>query len=51
MNIWDNFTHRNPSPIVDGSSGDVACDSYHKYEEDVQLLKNAGVINCSGCLL
>jgi len=43
MNIWDNFTHRDPSPIFDGSTGDVACDSYHKYAEDVQLLKNTGV--------
>ena len=43
MNIWDNFTHRDPSPIFDKSTGDVACDSYHKYKEDVQLLKNIGV--------
>ncbi|ODM94351.1 Lactase-phlorizin hydrolase [Orchesella cincta] len=43
QNIWDEFTHRNVSPIVDGSSGDVACDSYNKYLEDVELLKNTGV--------
>ena len=29
--------------IKDGSSGDVACDSYHKYKEDVQLLKAMGM--------
>ena len=29
--------------IKDGSNGDVACDSYHKYKEDVQLLKNMGL--------
>ncbi len=41
-NIWDTFAHKNDT-IFDGSNGDVACDSYHKYEEDVQLLKNIGV--------
>jgi len=43
LNIWDNFTHRDPSPIFDGSNGDVACNTYHNYENDVQMLKNAGV--------
>lgn len=42
-NIWDNFTHRTDSPIYDGSTGDVACDSYNKWREDVQLLKAMGV--------
>ena len=42
-NIWDTYTHRSQSPIFDGSTGDVACDSYHNYKEDVQLLKNMGV--------
>jgi lactase-phlorizin hydrolase len=41
-NIWDNYTHKVPSPIFDNSTGDVACDSYNKYKEDVQLLKNIG---------
>ncbi|ODN04812.1 Lactase-phlorizin hydrolase [Orchesella cincta] len=42
-NIWDEFTHRIPSPIKDNSTGDVACDSYHNYMQDVELLKNTGV--------
>ena len=29
--------------IKDGSSGKVACDSYHKYPEDIELLKELGV--------
>lgn len=41
--IWDTFTHYNGgSNIDDGSNGDVACDSYNKYEEDVRLLKESG---------
>lgn len=42
LNIWDVFT-RVDGTIKDGSSGDVACDSYHKYKEDVQLLKALGL--------
>lgn len=42
-NIWDTFTHQHPEKILDGSNGDIACDSYHKYKEDVALLKEMGV--------
>lgn len=42
-NVWDRYTHGIPSPIEDGSNGDVAADSFHKYKEDVKLLKNLGV--------
>ena len=41
-NIWDVFT-RVEGNIQDGSSGQVACDSYHRYPEDVELLKQLGV--------
>merc|ERR1712212_554518 len=41
-NIWDTFTHSG-SHIDDNSSGDIACDSYHKYTEDIQLMKNMGL--------
>lgn len=36
--IWDVFTHI-PGNIVDGSNGDIACDHYHRYSEDVELMK------------
>ncbi|KAB2580764.1 Beta-glucosidase 1B [Lasiodiplodia theobromae] len=36
--IWDTFC-RKPGKIADGSSGDVACDSYHRTAEDIALLK------------
>jgi beta-glucosidase len=40
--IWDVFA-KTPGKIVDGSSGDVACDSYHKWKEDIALMKQYGV--------
>jgi len=36
--IWDRFA-RVPGNIRDGSTPDVACDSYHRWPEDVDLLK------------
>ncbi|XP_063932893.1 myrosinase 1-like [Zophobas morio] len=41
-NVWDRFLHENPF-MAGYQNGDVACDSYHKYLEDVQLLKYLGV--------
>lgn len=43
VNIWDTFTHAFPELIADGSNGDIACDSYHNYKEDVAALKEIGV--------
>jgi beta-glucosidase len=40
--IWDTFSHT-PGRIADGSTGDVACDHYHRYAEDVALLRGLGV--------
>ncbi|KAJ3649784.1 hypothetical protein Zmor_021507 [Zophobas morio] len=39
---WDHFTHTYPDHIANGDNGDIACDSYHKYLEDVELLKDLG---------
>ena len=40
--IWDVFCKK-PGATFEGDSGDVACDHYHRYIEDVALLKELGV--------
>lgn len=40
--IWHTFTHT-PGKIAYGDTGDIACDSYHRYGEDLALLKELGV--------
>ncbi|WP_409467477.1 GH1 family beta-glucosidase [Streptomyces sp. HC307] len=40
--IWDTFC-REPGRVADGATGDVACDHYHRYREDVALLRELGV--------
>jgi beta-glucosidase len=42
--IWDTFT-RVKGAIQNGDTGDVACDHYHLWREDVQLMKRLGVKN------
>ena len=34
--IWDVFSHE-PGRIYEGHTGDVACDSYHRYKEDIAI--------------
>ncbi|URE37082.1 beta-glucosidase [Musa troglodytarum] len=41
--IWDTFTHDHPEAIADRSTGDVAIDFYHRYEEDMGFLKYMGM--------
>jgi len=40
--IWDTFSHT-PGLVQGGDTGDVACDHYHRYAEDVRLMGNLGV--------
>lgn len=42
LNVWDAFTHE-PDNIYMGQTGDVACDHYHRYKEDVKLMKSLGI--------
>ncbi len=40
--IWDRFSHM-PGKVRDGSNGDVACDHYHRWPEDIALMKDLGL--------
>jgi beta-glucosidase len=40
--IWDRFAHT-PGKIIDGSNGDVACDHYHCWADDIALMKSMGL--------
>ncbi|UBV42746.1 beta-glucosidase [Deinococcus taeanensis] len=42
VSVWDTFTHT-PGRTADGSTGDVACDHYHRAALDVTLLRELGV--------
>ena len=38
LSIWDTFSHT-PGKTKNGDTGDIACDSYHRWAEDIALLK------------
>ena len=40
--IWDRFAAR-PGAVSDGSSGDIACDHYHRFRDDVALMAELGI--------
>src|SRR6202050_5586378 len=40
--VWDTFSHT-PGNVRGGDTGDVACDSYHRYREDVALMASLGL--------
>ena len=42
LSIWDTFSHT-PGNIRNNDTGDVACDSYHRYGEDINLLRSLKV--------
>jgi beta-glucosidase len=43
--IWDTFSHT-PGKTRDGDTGDVACDAYHRYREDIALMADLGLSVC-----
>jgi beta-glucosidase len=40
--VWDTFS-RAPGNVHGGDTGDIACDSYHRYREDVALMASLGL--------
>ncbi len=42
VSVWDTFTRR-PGKILNNQNGDIACDHYHLYKEDVALMKELGL--------
>ena len=42
LSVWDTFAHTQ-GKVANGETGDVACDHYHKYKEDVALMKEMGL--------
>ncbi len=41
-NIWDRFSHT-PGKVQDGDTGDIACDHYHRWPEDIKLMQEMGL--------
>jgi len=41
VSIWDTYTNKHN--LAGGETGNVAIDQYHRYKEDVALLKEMGV--------
>lgn len=40
--VWDTFSHT-PGKVRGGDTGDVACDFYHRFDEDLDLLGDLGL--------
>jgi beta-glucosidase len=40
--IWHRFSHT-PGRTANGETGDIACDHYHRYEADVELMRSLGL--------
>jgi beta-glucosidase len=43
--IWDTFSHT-PGKTFEGETGDVADDDYHRYKQDIGLMKDLGLKTC-----
>ena len=42
LTIWDTFSHT-PGKTDNGDSGDVACDMYHRYPADIEIMHGLGI--------
>ena len=39
QSIWDTFSHT-PGNVLNGDTGDVACDHYHRWQDDIEVMKS-----------
>jgi beta-glucosidase len=46
--IWDRFA-ATPGKIADGADGRVACDHYHRFAADLDMMKDLGQIGRASC--
>ncbi len=44
LSIWDSYSHR-PGKTFNGHNGDISCDAYHRFEEDLDLMQELGIRN------
>jgi len=42
LSIWDTFSHT-PGKTHNGDSGDIACDMYHRYPADIEIMRGLGI--------
>ena len=42
LSVWDAFAHTNGN-VYENHNGDIACDHYHKFKDDVKLMKELGI--------
>ena len=42
LDVWEVFTHE-PDRIYNRDNADIACDHYHKYKEDIALMRELGI--------
>ena len=40
--VWDTFSHT-PGKVARGETGDVACDHYHRWRDDIELMRDLGL--------
>jgi beta-glucosidase len=40
--IWDRFSHT-PGKVTNGDTGDAACDHYHRWEDDIAIMRQLGL--------
>ena len=40
--VWDRFAHT-PGKVLNGDTGDIAADHYHRYREDIALMRELGL--------